>query len=528
MSFKNDGNMKTWCFVADSQAVSLRPAAGVQVDRTTLPAGTVALVDRQNKVLATMPATGEVKFAYGLGAGKAPIITAPMDVTKMTFTKAKNVTQVEQVTYVGYAGSGTENLSVANDTYYHMLIQQTQNDTKHRGNNHIYDITGSYKSPVTGATVPLLAIGLRNSLLANAMKFETEIGGVVPGYLKPELTADGTVADFTGTATMIKLTKGSKVAEFVDAAGAASTGTAAVGNIFNIPTSSGRSFTYTASANAVVLFIGSTLITVADAGTAAQNAAAQVAAINASGLAGAEAASDAVTIHTLPCQPIPVPAVYDSTATAFIAVTVASGDAVPTKLHAATAASAAASFEFDSPYLGETGYFVGGTTVATMIGVNSAPTIWGLKLTGIKEDFSHITWKDFNKNTFVVAARKGSVDAGWTIATPTKASTGVGTYEKVAGLEYASMVDNSIGTLPTYIPNEAPTMFSNACGRYSLINIGYTNSIDSMLGFGGKTFWNVTLALELDSANNLISGSQGDQLAETVLTTGFTTGDLDA
>lgn len=49
MSFKNDGNMKTWAFVADNQAVSLRPAAGVQVDRTTLPAGTVALVDSKIK-----------------------------------------------------------------------------------------------------------------------------------------------------------------------------------------------------------------------------------------------------------------------------------------------------------------------------------------------------------------------------------------------------------------------------------------------------------------------------------------------
>lgn len=453
-----------------------------------------------------------------------------MDVTRMTLTKAKNVAQTEQITYVGYAGSGTENLSVANDTYYHMLIQQTQNDTKHRGNNHIYDITASYKSPVTGATVPLLAIGLRNSLLANAMKFETEIGGVVPGYLKPELTADGTVADFTGTAVMLKLTKGSKVAEFVDAAGAASTGTAAVGNIFNIPSSGGKSFTFTAVATAGghVIYIGSTAITVADAGTADQNATAIATAIIASGLAGAEASTSTVTIHALPCQPIPVPAVYDVTGTAFIAVTIASGDAVPTKLHAATAATAAASFEFDSPYLGETAYVVGGTTAATMTGVNTTPTIWGLKLTGIKEDFSPVTWKDFNKNTFIVAARKGSVDAGWTIATPTKASTGVGSYEQVVGWEYASMVDNNQGTLPTYIPNEMPTLFAGSCNRYSLINIAYTNPIDSMIGFGGKTFWNVRLALELDSANNLVSGSQGDQLAETILTTGFTTGDLDA
>lgn len=526
MSFKNDGIMKNWCFVADDQAVSLRPAAGVQVDRNNLPAGTVALVDRQNKVLASLPATGEVRFLYGLGANKNPIQTPLMDVTRMTLTKKKYVQPTEQVTYIGYNGT-TGSVPNVNSQSFHIMLHMTQNDSKHRGSNQFYEVLAQYTTSAASSQLEW-AKNMQKEFAANLAQFEREVTGASSGYAKVELTSDGTLADFTGTATMIKLTKGSVTAEFVDAAGAASTGTAAVGDVFAIPTSSGTKFTYTASANAVVIYIGTTALTVADAGTAAQNATAQAAAINASGLAGAEVSTADVIIHTKPNSPIPVPVVYDSTATAFIDVVVNTGDAVPTRLIAATAATAAASFTFETPYQGETGYFVGGTSTDSNTGVVGTITNYGLKVTGVKEEYSPIIWKDYVKNSFTLTVRKGSLDAGVTITYTTKASDGYGAYETVAGWEYQSMLDAGEGTLATYIPNEAPTLFSGANNEYSIVNIAYYYPIDSMIGYGGKTYWNIKFALELDSAGNLIAGSQGDQLAETLLGAAFNTADLDA
>jgi len=335
-------------------------------------------------------------------------------------------------------------------------------------------------------------------------------------------------ASGNATGTMLKVTKNTKNAAFyVAATGAASTGDSASGDVISIPSSGGRVFTFTATANAHIVYIGTTAYSVADAGTATQNATAIAAALNAGSQVGAESSTTTVTIWAKPNLPILPPVVWDVTGTAFVAVTTAAGDSTPLRVISGETVTAGADFDTDTLYEGETGYVALGTTGLNQGAIVTA-TNWGLKIAALREDFSHVTWKDYLKNSFVVHVRKGDADAGVTVTNSVKASSGIGTAELVLGMEYSSMVDNAIGTLPTYIPNEAPEMYASASGRYSLIDISYTNPIDSVIGYGGKTFYHVLFALELDGAANLPSGCQGDQLAETILTTGFTTADLDA
>jgi len=527
MSFKNDNQMKRWCFVADYQATSLRPANGTQVDRTNIPAGTVVMVDAQNKVVDTMPATGFVKFVYGLSNGQNPIETPLMDVTKMTITKKKYVAPTEQITFIGNIGSGSLTLPQVNDTYYQVFLRMTQNDSKHRGVNSVYDVMGQIKTDATG-TQREWAVAMQKELSASLRQFELEVSGQTPGYARCELVSDGTLGALTATGTMLKVTKNTKNAAFyVAATGAASTGDSASGDVISIPSSGGRVFTFTATANAHIVYIGTTAYSVADAGTATQNATAIAAALNAGSQVGAESSTTTVTIWAKPNLPILPPVVWDVTGTAFVAVTTAAGDSTPLRVISGETVTAGADFDTDTLYEGETGYVALGTTGLNQGAIVTA-TNWGLKIAALREDFSHVTWKDYLKNSFVVHVRKGDADAGVTVTNSVKASSGIGTAELVLGMEYSSMVDNAIGTLPTYIPNEAPEMYASASGRYSLIDISYTNPIDSVIGYGGKTFYHVLFALELDGAANLPSGCQGDQLAETILTTGFTTADLDA
>jgi hypothetical protein len=212
-------------------ATSALPAVGTVITNANLPAGAVVLCDMgmrrmDNTAYAAMPATGMYFVVQGKGATQ-PLMKSPA-ITKgsTTFTIAKHKAAVQQVTYVGY-NLTTGALPVANNTDFWIKVRKRDNDAANRSQP-MSLFAGPVKTDASGTQEELAF-----ALVINGLKnFSDEPAN---GYMKFEAVAAGTQADWTGTATHLSLTQGSKVALFTDGAGAASTATApAVGSIIRI------------------------------------------------------------------------------------------------------------------------------------------------------------------------------------------------------------------------------------------------------------------------------------------------------
>jgi hypothetical protein len=153
---------------------------------------------------------------------------------------------------------------------------------------------------------------------------------------------------------------------------------------------------------------------------------------------------------------------------------------------------------------------------------------YGIKFTGIANEFDRIFYKNYTKNTFGVYIQRAGEPAG-IFQTTTQVKEGVGVWEKVDIEEYSSLLADNQGTLVNFLPNQEPPRFTVNDGKYSIVDVKWEYPMtEAVVGFTGKTYGNVRFMLELDSSDNLVAGSQGDQLAETLLGTAFTTGGLDA
>lgn len=529
MSFLQD-KIVNYAYVAKAQTHSLRPGSGVKITRNNLPEGTVALTDLENKVITSMPSTGKFKIAYK-GTNNDIMWSAPIDVANVTFTSQDAIEDLEKIVFLGYNGT-TGSFPTTASTSYHVGVTRRENSKSRRGLGFDMDFMGQYYNPATGASQSLWAFGMQNTLLGSLELCEQEIAPQgTPSYARVEVVGDGTVADFTGTATVVKVTKGSKQVEFVTAALAASTGTVAANDIFNIPSSLGRSFTFVADADVNNVTIGETTYAIADAGSAQQNADAIVAAINAGTQARAsdvEGTSTTVTIEYNPCTYALPPVVYDTVGTAHVAVTIASGNAVANKYKVKAAVSAGASFLLTQAYQGETGYIVGGTTAATMAGISTV-TNYGIRISGVRNNYDVYRWRDYYKNDFKVVVRSEDEQATDVLVTESQnPRLGHGQFPQVAQSEYVSYGNFGRNRMVTDMPPiHRPTLLDD-CLQYALVQMSVKNVVNPTL-VGGvgvfdsqHSFW-----LELPNSGALASGSQGDQLAETLLGAGFTTGDFD-
>ncbi len=531
MSFLQD-KIVNYAYVAKAQTTSLRPGSGVKITRNNLPEGTVALTDLENKVITSLPATGKFKIAYK-GTNNDIMWSAPIDVANVTLTSQDAIEDLEKIVFLGYNGS-TGSFPTTASTSYHVGVTRRENSKSRRGLGFDMDFMGQYYNPATGASQSLWAFGMQNTLLGSLELCEQEIAPQgTPSYARIEVVGDGTVADFTGTATMVKVTKGSKQVEFVTAALAASTGTVAANDIFNIPSTLGRTFTFTASALGTgagnhVITIGETSYTVADAGTADQNATAIAAAINAGTQARASASTSTVTIEYNPCTIALPPTVFDSNGSSFIAVTIVSGNAVANKYKVKASVSAGASFLLTQAYQGETGYIVGGTTAATMAGIATV-TNYGIRISGVRNDYDVYRWRDYYKNDFKVVVRSEDEQATDVLVTESQnPRLGHGQFPQVAQSEYVSYGNFGRNRMVTDMPPIHRPTLADDCLQYALVQMSDKNVVNPTL-VGGvgvfdsqHSFW-----LELPNSGTLASGSQGDQLAETLLGAGFTTGDFD-
>lgn len=389
-----------------------------------LASGEVAISD----VYGNVPASGTGLGKFMIHQGGSSRITDVITTSNVVSVSAKAfAAPTEQITYIGYNGSsGAIQAINSNDYFVRMNFPFGSRGQEFPQQNWVM---GYYKSD-TSATQLEIAAGLVQTMAADfRKKYERSV--------KVEMTGDGTVADFTGTATMLKFTKDSKTVAFVTSAGVASTGSITAGDIINIPSQEATSYSFTANilgtgAGRHLVWLGNTLYNVADAGTAAQNADAIAAAINAGTQATASVSTATVTITPIyNADPFGVPVVNytaDDSAYSNAAVTIVSGDAVPVKYIASGSVSSAASFELTVPFQGETQYAVGGTTAATQTGVSTV-TNYGLKLTALKRKFRLIPGVRYRKARFITTIE----NFGTTTVTNSRNSfLGSGTYEQVA------------------------------------------------------------------------------------------------
>jgi hypothetical protein len=229
--FKKANNVFSVLLNDTNVATTALPSTGTVVTDANLPKGAVVLTDigfrlMDNTAYAAL-ANGDGFFVIqGKGAG-VPLMKSPRLTkgnTKVTIAKHKAA--VQQVTAIGYNGT-TGALPVANNTSFFIKIRKRDNDAANRSQP-MSLFAGPVKTDATG-TQEELAFALVISGLKN---FKDEPAN---NYLKFEALVAGTQADWTGTATHLSLTNGSRVALFTDNAGAASTATApTVGGIIRI------------------------------------------------------------------------------------------------------------------------------------------------------------------------------------------------------------------------------------------------------------------------------------------------------
>jgi len=358
-----------------------------------VPVGQLAIVNSTNTTVTT-DQTGTAPYLCRIvqRVGTDLVYSPFIDASKLVGVRATTGSlAVEQVSFVGYNGTSGLLADAVSSDY---IIKGIIKNSKTTYNNTPFITHWPYKSgsSTSEAAVAKGLLDIFNSW--NKRQPET--------LLKCERTvavaSTDEISDGGGSGVIFKVTNGLKaVIPYIKAADATSdltvsTVTITDGDIVNFPTTNGKTFTFTAvalgsGAGRHLVKLGTTSYNVADAGTHEQNATAIAAAINAGTQATASASTTTVTITYINATannltPFVLSTDDDST-WANVAVAVATGDAVPVQYKVDGTTAAAASFDLDTIWQGETGYVYEGET-STTIGVTVATAdTWGLKFTGV-------------------------------------------------------------------------------------------------------------------------------------------------
>jgi hypothetical protein len=473
--------------------------------------GSIALLDENNKAMNGQTLTANMKVKFVQRSGTNLIYTPSFLVKDATCKLTGYTAAAEQISFVGYNGS-SGSLDVIDNNNYIINVQ-----LKDFIQGRPYDKFAAYKSVSSGATQVQIATGLLKSCLR---RFAAE-----PFVRFERTAAQASQAAITGSATIYKVSKGSTtVYTYVKAAAAnttltASTASVTAADVINIPSVSGRTFTFSClDAVGHVAYIGTEAYYIADQATAADgsdNATALAAAISAGGVATATAATAAVTVtynkdfYALPPMVLSDPAGTPAT----VAVTIASGNAVPVKYVAAATTSSAATFELDVAYQGETGYIYEGTTAATHIGISATVTGWGIKMMSNPQTFQ-INKYNYQKITF-----KAWLD-GFTATTVTgegvssigvASNQGVGTSEQVAELSEFCNYNNGKTLRGIYLTSDALPNDVVANTKYEVATITAKKIVSSGVGMSMESPLVIYLCFYKDSA-------QGDNIATSLNT----------
>lgn len=382
-----------------------------------------------SSVHGAIPSSGTGLTQFMIHQGGSSRVTDVIKTADILSVNAKAyAAPTEQIDFIGYNGSSGA-VTVINDNDYFVRMNFPFGSRGQEFPAQSWRMA-YYKSD-SSATQSEIVQNLVTVMAADARKlYERDV--------KSEITSNGTLADFTGTATMLKFTKDSKTVAFVTSAGVASTGTVAAGDLIAVPSQEATSFTFTANilgtgAGRHLVYLGDTVYNVADAGTAAQNATAIAAAINAGTQATATVSTADVTIVANPnVTPFGVPVVTitaDDAAYSNAVITINAGNTVPVRYVVSNGVSAAASFELTVAFQGETQYAVGGTGATINTGVVGSATDFGIKLSGLKRHFALVPGVRYRKARWMTSVE----NFGTTGITNSRTSfLGSGVYEQVA------------------------------------------------------------------------------------------------
>tara|TARA_R110000868_G_scaffold363462_2_gene625745 strand:- start:1188 stop:2756 length:1569 start_codon:yes stop_codon:yes gene_type:complete len=446
---------------------------------TTLPEGQVALVNSGMRVIANLAAVAASETFYivqGMGVGTPALKSQPLVGGSYSLSGLVYSEPSQQITYVGYNGSSGAIDADDSATAYQITIKHQNNDE----NNRSFPIAryGMFKTGGTASNI-VSTTGLIKNLIKQYLQ-EPQV------MAKFERVVSGTVADTSGTGTLMKFTKGSKVVTFHTADDAdlpASTGTVTDGDVISVPSSEVKSYTFTAlTTTDTDVYIGDTLYDVAGAASAALEATAIAAAVNAGTQAWATVATAAVTITPRPGIKFSAPVVVtDAGGTPALAAVIenAVGDRQSSAYIVYGTTSAAASFVLDVTYQGETTYVVGGIyTKGTNSngGVIGTPGNWGIRLVGVAQPFDVMKWRNYSTNRFTVAI--GTEFNATPITTGSHASEGIGAIPQARQMEFETwgFQGQGLGGTPPEIRN---SISLESDTRFSVLNFRQENEVGS-------------------------------------------------
>lgn len=200
--------------------------AATQVSPSSIAAGEVVVTDAAGKILdsTTVLTAKEVVVVQGQGSTKPLIKSDIIKLGKLLLYKGKKAAAaVEQVSFIGYNGTSGSIDAITSNLYFAriaMLNEQNTFGNRTMYENFKYETGTSTSQKAVAQGLWLDAISIRNA--EQMYRFER--------------ISDGTQADWTGTATHMYFTKGSKTVAFTTTGGVASTGTIATGDVIRAAT----------------------------------------------------------------------------------------------------------------------------------------------------------------------------------------------------------------------------------------------------------------------------------------------------
>jgi len=495
--------------------ITLMAAGTVINEPSDLTEGQLAIVNSANTtVVADQTGTAPYLVRVVQRVGDELIFSPWIDASKLRKVSAvTGVKSTEQVSFVGYNGT-SGSLGGAPASIADYILKGIIKNTKTTYNCTPFIAHWSYQAAAS-ATEQTIAAGLLTSFNTWAKRFPEKV-------LACELVAATTsVAAFTGSSTIIKVTNGSKsVATYIKAAAGnvtltASTASVVTSAVVNIPSWNGRTFTFSAvalgsGAGRHVVYIGGTTYNVADAGTDAQNATAIAASINAGTQATASVDTAALTITYNEGQYFLPPMVLssdDDSTFSNVAVTIASGDAIPVKYINGAATSAAATFTLATEWQGPTGYVYEGTTAATNAGITTLNgDDFGLKFTG-KALPVNFEKRNYEKVRFELGL-DGDFPTAALVTDSVAASEGIGVYAQIGTLERQAQMNEGQAWLSAYpsvnYRNETAKMAAEDFPLYQTIVDFYDDAMTPVLGDTVKSYATVIIATPNATGHGLI------------------------
>jgi hypothetical protein len=477
-------------------------------------AGTTSIAAMPNRSFAIVNDAGTIQtgaivaststYRVVLKTALGKLIYSPHFVgTKISFKDyTAYAPHIEQVSFLGYNGSTGAMDATAGQTFTLRIFLEW---TKSILNNSalILDV------PVytTDATQKTLVDGLFDGVVALMARQPYP-------FINVTRVCDLASMSAFGTATIFGVTKGSQTvttwtkAVAADVVLTASTTTATAGYIVSAPSSNGRTFTFdTITSVGHSVFVGSKSLYLASAGNASANGIALIAAINAdtSGVGSVCVASGSNATVTITYRDnfrgLPPLVISDPAGTPTnVVVTCTVGDAMQVA-YVVSATATAATFLLDKAWQGETGYVIGGTTLAKNFGTAAATGVsnWGLKFTSVRP----VRWNSQTDVPYVGSFSLKFNNLAYSVTSTTAAVTdsipaydGSGTFRQIANQEAYAQFLNKQSMVQGY-PSNAPTIEAVEGQNYDIVDISCYN--DNMnvptTGQTPKSFFNVRIGI---------------------------------